>query len=56
MAGIGVNGWMLGRVMSYQKDDGWYWSERVDVDESCLMRTMMAGIGVNVWMLMSHVL
>ena len=34
MASIGVNKWMLMTVMSYQKDDGWHWSERADVDES----------------------
>ena len=34
MAGIGVNVWMLMRVMSYEKDDGWHWSECVDADES----------------------
>ena len=40
MAGIGVNVWMLMRVMSYQKDDGWHWSERADVDESHSIREM----------------
>ena len=40
MAGIGVNVRMLTKVMSYQKDDGWHWSERADVDESHCIREM----------------